>query len=72
MQVRAVIPRRSSLAGERGVLIVSYSMHKLKTVFFFLLQVRCLFNCTFITELALCNWLHWLHAGMSLTFSWQS
>ena len=35
-----MIPRRSSLAGDRGVLIVSYSMHKLKTMFFFLLQVR--------------------------------
>jgi hypothetical protein len=39
-QVRAVIPRRTSLAGDRGVLIVSYSMHKQKTMFFFLLQVR--------------------------------
>jgi len=38
-EVRAVIPRRSSLLGDRGVLIVSYAMHKQKTLFFFLIQV---------------------------------
>ena len=37
--MRAVIPRRSTLAGDRGVLIVNYAMHKQKTLFFFLLQV---------------------------------
>ncbi|CAL5225226.1 g8014 [Coccomyxa viridis] len=37
-EVRAVIPRRSSLLGDRGVLIVSYAMHKQKTLFFFLIQ----------------------------------
>ena len=37
--MRAVIPRRSSLLGDRGVLIVSYAMHKQKTLFFFLIQV---------------------------------
>ena len=41
-QVRAVIPRRSTLAGDRGVLIVNYAMHKQKTLFFFLLQARAL------------------------------
>ncbi len=40
LQVRAVIPRRSTLAGDRGVLIVNYAMHKQKTLFFFLLQAR--------------------------------
>ena len=40
LQIRAVIPRRSTLAGDRGVLIVNYAMHKQKTLFFFLLQVR--------------------------------
>ena len=38
-EVRAVIPRRSSLLGDRGVLVVSYAMHKQKTLFFFLIQV---------------------------------
>ena len=42
LQVRAVIPRRSSLAGDRGVLVVNYAMHKQKTLFFFLLQARAL------------------------------
>ena len=37
--VRAVIPRRSDLPGDRGVLIVSHATHKLKAGFFFLLQV---------------------------------
>uniref|UniRef100_A0A7S0MU40 DNA damage-binding protein 1 n=1 Tax=Pyramimonas obovata TaxID=1411642 RepID=A0A7S0MU40_9CHLO len=36
--VRAVIPRRADLPGDRGVLIVSYATHKLKNTFFFLLQ----------------------------------
>ncbi|KAG7030745.1 Spliceosome-associated protein [Cucurbita argyrosperma subsp. argyrosperma] len=38
--VRAVIPRRADLPAERGVLIVSASMHKQKTMFFFLLQTE--------------------------------
>lgn len=38
--VRAVIPRRADLPAERGVLIVSAAMHKLKTMFFFLLQTE--------------------------------
>ncbi|ESW14695.1 hypothetical protein PHAVU_007G009600 [Phaseolus vulgaris] len=38
--VRAVIPRRDDLPAERGVLIVSAAMHKLKSMFFFLLQTE--------------------------------
>lgn len=38
-EVRTVIPRRSDLLPERGVLIVSYAMHKRKNMFFFLVQV---------------------------------
>ncbi|KAL8224091.1 hypothetical protein R6Q57_019566 [Mikania cordata] len=38
--VRAVIPRRADLPDERGVLIVSATMHKQKTMFFFLLQTE--------------------------------
>ncbi|KAF7811372.1 spliceosome-associated protein 130 A [Senna tora] len=38
--VRAVIPRRADLPAERGVLIVSAAMHKLKSMFFFLLQTE--------------------------------
>ncbi len=38
-QVRAVIPRRSSLPGDRGVLIVCNATHKTRKGFFFLLQV---------------------------------
>ncbi|RDX87904.1 Spliceosome-associated protein 130 B, partial [Mucuna pruriens] len=38
--VRAVIPRRTDLPAERGVLIVSAAMHKLKGMFFFLLQTE--------------------------------
>ncbi|KAK7390745.1 hypothetical protein VNO78_18794 [Psophocarpus tetragonolobus] len=38
--VRAVIPRRADLPAERGVLIVSAAMHKLKNMFFFLLQTE--------------------------------
>lgn len=38
--VRAVIPRREDLPAERGVLIVSAAMHKLKSMFFFLLQTE--------------------------------
>ena len=37
--VRAVIPKRSSLSEERGVLIVSYAMHKQKSLFYFFVQV---------------------------------
>ena len=43
--VRAVLPRRSDLAGDRGVLIVAHATHKLKSGFFFLLQVRALSVC---------------------------
>ncbi|MCL7031685.1 hypothetical protein MKW94_020992 [Papaver nudicaule] len=38
--VRAVIPRRADLPAERGVLIVSASMHRQKSMFFFLLQTE--------------------------------
>ena len=38
-QVRAVIPRRYNLPGDRGVLIVSYAAHKKKAYSFFLVQV---------------------------------
>lgn len=38
--VRAVIPRRSDLPSERGVLVVSAAMHKQKGLFFFLLQTE--------------------------------
>ncbi|KAL5066721.1 hypothetical protein RYX36_017608 [Vicia faba] len=38
--VRAVIPWRLDLPSERGVLIVSAAMHKLKNMFFFLLQTE--------------------------------
>ena len=38
--MRAVIPRRSDLPGDRGVLIVSYATHKKKAYSFFLVQVR--------------------------------
>lgn len=37
-EVRAVIPRRADLPGDRGVLIVSYASHKKKAYSFFLLQ----------------------------------
>lgn len=37
--IRAVIPRRSSLSEDRGVLIVSYATHKLKSLIFFFVQV---------------------------------
>ncbi len=38
--VRAVIPRRSDLLADRGVLIVCYATHKKKAYSFFLVQVR--------------------------------
>ena len=38
--IRAVIPRRSSLSEERGVLIVSYATHKQKSLIFFFVQVQ--------------------------------
>lgn len=37
-EVRAVIPRRKDLPGEKGVLIVSYATHKKKAYSFFLVQ----------------------------------
>lgn len=39
-EVRAVIPRRADLPGERGVLIVSAGTLRQKTMFFFLLQTE--------------------------------
>ncbi|ERN13109.1 hypothetical protein AMTRI_Chr11g93760 [Amborella trichopoda] len=38
--VRAVIPRRADLPAERGVLIVSAATHRIKSIFFFLLQTE--------------------------------
>ncbi len=38
--IQAVIPRRNTLRGDRGVLIVAWAKHQVKTMFFFLLQVR--------------------------------
>jgi splicing factor 3B subunit 3 len=43
--VRAVIPRRSDLLADRGVLIVCYATHKKKAYSFFLVQV--ILNQTF-------------------------
>ena len=40
--VRAVIPRRSALPVDRGVLIVAHATHKQKALFFFLVQARSL------------------------------
>ena len=40
--VRAVLPRRTSLASDRGVLIVAHATHKLKAMFFVLIQVSWL------------------------------
>ena len=37
--IQAVIPRRANLRGDRGVLIVAWAKHQVKTMFFFLLQV---------------------------------
>lgn len=39
--VRAVLPRRTTLASDRGVLCVAHATHKLKAMFFVLVQVRC-------------------------------
>ena len=39
--IQAVIPRRNNLRGDRGVLIVAWAKHQVKTMFFFLLQVGC-------------------------------
>ena len=39
-EVRAVIPRRTSLLVDRGVLIVAFATHKQKSLFFFLVQVH--------------------------------
>jgi splicing factor 3B subunit 3 len=38
-ELRAVLPRREDLSGDRGVLIVAYASHKKKAYSFFLLQV---------------------------------
>ena len=40
--IQAVIPRRNNLRGDRGVLIVAWAKHQVKTMFFFLLQVCCI------------------------------
>lgn len=45
-EVRAVLPRREDLSGERGVLIVAAASHKKKGYSFFLLQVRRLVPMT--------------------------
>lgn len=37
-ELRAVLPRREDLSGDRGVLIVAYASHKKKSYSFFLLQ----------------------------------
>ena len=37
--VRAVLPRRTTLASDRGVLCVAHATHKLKAMFFVLVQV---------------------------------
>ncbi len=39
-EIRAVIPRRTALLADRGVLIVAFATHKQKSLFFFLVQVR--------------------------------
>ncbi len=51
-QVRTVIPRRSTLPGDRGVLIVCDATHKTKRGFFFLLQARlpCLSHIPAVTQ----------------------
>ena len=36
--MRAVIPRRAQLAGDRGVLIVASATHRTKAQFFFMAQ----------------------------------
>ena len=38
--VRAVLPRRTTLASDRGVLCVAHATHKLKAMFFVLVQAR--------------------------------
>ena len=38
--MRAVIPRRTALPVDRGVLIVAHATHKQKALFFFLVQAR--------------------------------
>lgn len=56
-EVRTVIPRRSDLLPERGVLIVSYAMHKRKNMFFFLVQVRLPLSKEYIlVVLIVLNW----------------
>ena len=37
--VRAIIPRRSDLLADRGVLVVCYATHKKRAYSFFLVQV---------------------------------
>lgn len=45
VQVRAVIPRRSTLPGDRGVLIICHATHRTKRGFFFLLQACHALGC---------------------------
>ena len=49
--IQAVIPRRNTLRGDRGVLIVAWAKHQVKTMFFFLLQVWL--HCTTVHQLLL-------------------
>lgn len=44
-EVRAVIPRRTSLSGERGVLITAACQMKIKTGFFIFVQASCAGPC---------------------------
>lgn len=50
--VRCLIPRRADLPAERGVLIVSAATHKMKSMFFFLLQTEYgdIFKATLVYE----------------------
>jgi len=51
--IQAVIPRRNALRGDRGVLIVAWAKHQVKTMFFFLLQVRL--HCITVHLLLFCT-----------------
>lgn len=52
LQVRAVIPRRTDLPGDRGVLIVSFASHRRKAYAFFLVQSEYgdIYKVTLATE----------------------
>ncbi len=62
--IQAVIPRRNTLRGDRGVLIVAWAKHQVKTMFFFLLQVGL--QCSTVHQLLLLFCMRWRHA---LSFS---